>query len=207
MQSTSDQQDFLKYPPIAAAAPASILPEQTASWAYPQPEMTDEEAAFCLATGLLGRYYVSGHLGRMDAGRLGLVADAVAAAKSLRGDLLASTPFWPLGIPAWDAPWTALGLAVNGGALLTVWNRDPAAGAIELDLDRFTGSDLTVTTIFPRSLPEWSTHWDAETGRLRVAGPADEAGARVLRLQAVGRTAPGVPSPTATHSATRTQWR
>ena len=207
MQSTSDQQDFLKYPPIAAAAPASILPEQTASWAYPQPEMTDEEAAFCLATGLLGRFYVSGHLGRMERGRLELVADAVAVAKSLRGDLLASTPFWPLGVPTWDAPWTALGLAVDGGALLTVWNRDPAAGAIELELDRFAGSDLTVTTIFPRSLPEWSTHWDAETGRLRVAGPADEAGARVLRLQAVGRTAPGVPSPTATHSATRTQWR
>ena len=49
MQSTSDQQDFLKYPPIAASAPGAILPEQAASWAYPQPEMTQEEAAFCLA--------------------------------------------------------------------------------------------------------------------------------------------------------------
>ena len=60
MQSTSDQQDFRKYPPIAASAPVSMLPEQAASWAYPQPEMSDEEAAFCLVTGLLGRFYLSG---------------------------------------------------------------------------------------------------------------------------------------------------
>ena len=37
LQSTSDQQDFLRYPPIAAAAPAAITPEQAAIWAYPQP--------------------------------------------------------------------------------------------------------------------------------------------------------------------------
>ncbi|MGN7861229.1 glycoside hydrolase family 36 protein [Microbacterium sp. 22303] len=206
MQSTSDQQDFLRYPPIAAAAPASILPEQAASWAYPQPEMSEEEVAFCLATGLLGRFYVSGHLGRMDADRRGLVAGAVRAAKSLRHDLTTSMPFWPLGIPEWDAPWTALGLAIDGGALFTVWSRDPGAGPVELDLSRFAGIDLTVTTIFPRSLPEWDTHWNAETGRLRVAHHADEAGARVFRIQAAA-SSQGMASATATHSASRTQWR
>ncbi|MDF2712029.1 MAG: alpha-galactosidase, partial [Nonomuraea muscovyensis] len=40
LQSTSDQQDFLRYPPIAVAAPLSTLPEQAANWAYPQPGMT-----------------------------------------------------------------------------------------------------------------------------------------------------------------------
>ena len=39
LQSTSDQQDYLRYPPIAAAAPAGIAPEQAAVWAYPQPEL------------------------------------------------------------------------------------------------------------------------------------------------------------------------
>ena len=33
--STSDQQDFIRYPPIAAAAPMAIAPEQAAVWAYP----------------------------------------------------------------------------------------------------------------------------------------------------------------------------
>ena len=51
LQSTSDQQDPLRYPPIAAAAPLSMLPEQAANWAYPQPDMTDEQIAFTLCTG------------------------------------------------------------------------------------------------------------------------------------------------------------
>ena len=90
MQSTSDQQDFRKYPPIAASAPLSMLPEQAASWAYPQPEMTDEEVAFCLVTGLLGRFYVSGHLNHMDDARRALVAEAVR-----RGQAAAPVPRRP----------------------------------------------------------------------------------------------------------------
>lgn len=35
LQSTSDQQNPTRYPPIAAAAPMAVLPEQSASWAYP----------------------------------------------------------------------------------------------------------------------------------------------------------------------------
>ncbi|GFJ88411.1 glycoside hydrolase family 36 protein [Phytohabitans rumicis] len=65
LQSTSDQQEFLRYPPIAAAAFLSILPEQAGNWAYPQPEMSDEEIRFTLTTGMLGRLYLSGHLDRM----------------------------------------------------------------------------------------------------------------------------------------------
>jgi alpha-galactosidase len=199
MQSTSDQQDFLKYPPIAAAAPAQMLPEQAASWAYPQPEMSEEEVAFCLATGLLGRFYVSGHLARMDAERLHLVAEAVSLAKSLRAEVRASTPFWPLGTPAWDDRWIALGLHVPDGALVTVWDRGDGAGSTGLSLPAFAGREIVVTTLFPRSRPEWPVHWNAETGELRVSNPADEVGARVLRIQAAPNT------DAAAHSATRTQ--
>ena len=204
VQSTSDQQDFLKYPPIAASAPAAMLPEQAASWAYPQPEMSVEEVAFCLATGLLGRYYVSGHLARMDAERLALVSEAVEAAKALRGELAASTPFWPLGVPTWDGAWTALGLrterpGTDGGALVTVWNRDPAVPETVLSLPAFAGRELAVTPVFPRTLPEWQTHWDAGTGELRIVAGTGVVGARVLRLEAATKVA------SASHSATRTQ--
>lgn len=185
LQSTSDQQDFLKYPPIAAAAPAAVLPEQAASWAYPQPEMSHEEVAFCLATGLLGRFYVSGYLNRMDEPQLALVREAVALAKQLPRALTASTPFWPLGLPSWDAAWVSLGLAVGDAALVTVWNRDPAAAPAELALPAFTGSDIEIETVFPRYLPEWRTRWDAGTGILRVAKPAEEIGARLFRIHTV----------------------
>ena len=64
LQSTSDQQDFLLYPPIAAGAPVQILPEQAGNWAYPQPSMSHEEIAFTMVTGLSGRLYLSGFLDR-----------------------------------------------------------------------------------------------------------------------------------------------
>lgn len=40
--------------------------------------MDDETAVFTLATGILGRLYLSGFIDRMDEHRLALVRDAVA---------------------------------------------------------------------------------------------------------------------------------
>ncbi|WP_374008473.1 glycoside hydrolase family 36 protein [Leifsonia sp. LS-T14] len=187
MQSTSDQQDFLKYPPIAAAAPAAILPEQAASWAYPQPEMSQEEVAFCLATGLLGRFYVSGYLNRMDENQLGLVREAVATAKRIAPEIAQATPAWPLGLPTWEGPWTALALAAPTAHLVTVWNRDPESDGAVLDLGRLAGADVRITTIFPSANPEWPVHWDSEAGTLSVTNPTGEVGARVFRVEAVDR--------------------
>jgi alpha-galactosidase len=102
LQSTSDQQDFLRFPPIAAAAPAAIAPEQAANWAYPQPEFTDDEIAFTLAGALLGRVHLSGHLDRMSPKQHELVAEAVEAYKDIRADLAVAVPFWPLGPTSLD---------------------------------------------------------------------------------------------------------
>ncbi|MQM27018.1 glycoside hydrolase family 36 protein [Glycomyces albidus] len=182
MQSTSDQQDFTKFPPIAAAAPLSLLPEQAANWAYPQPGMTDEEAAFCLVTGLLGRFYVSGHLNRMNDRQRALVADAVRVAKTLRGAVATGHPHWPGGIPGWTDPWTALGLRGEHD-LVSVWRRGGPAST-ELAFPHLAGRDVEVAHVFPTGLPEWKTAWNARTGTLTVqAGDADIA-ARTLRLTA-----------------------
>jgi alpha-galactosidase len=180
MQSTSDQQEFTKYPPIAAAAPISLLPEQAASWAYPQPEMNAEEVAFCLVTGLLGRFYVSGFLNRMTEDQRAAVATAVATAKRLRGEIASGHPYWPAGLPEWTEPWVALGLRGDDD-LVSVWRRGGPA-TTELRFPHLAGRDLTVTTVFPRDLPEWKTAWDKATGTLSVhAGDAPTA-ARTLRL-------------------------
>lgn len=185
MQSTSDQQDFLTYPPITAAAPAAMLPEQAASWAYPQPEMSRAEVAFCLATGLLGRFYVSGYLNRMDEPRLALVADAVALAKQLAPEIRTSTPFWPLGLPSWEDPWTALGLQVPHSQLVTVWNRSLEPDTTELRFPALSGSEIRIHTLFPRTEPEWPTHWDPQTGTMHIRNPTGEVGARVLRIEVI----------------------
>ena len=183
MQSTSDQQDFTKFPPIAAAAPMSLLPEQAASWAYPQPGMSDEEVAFCLVTGLLGRFYVSGYLNRMDERGRGLVAEAVATAKSLRPELLAGHPHWPTGMPGWNDAWVSLGLRGSDGDLVSIWRRDGSTST-ELAFPHLAGRDVTIETVFPTDLPAWQTAWDAATGTLTVRANDGELAARTLRLTA-----------------------
>lgn len=189
MQSTSDQQDYLAYPPIAAMAPAQMLPEQAASWAYPQPNMSEEEVAFCLSTGLLGRFYLSGHLSQMDQTRRALVAEAVSVAQQIAPEIQAGTPIWPLGFPMWDARWVSVGLNSTCGAFVLVWDRDLLLpGEVELALPYFTGTEISVTTVFPRSLPSWDTHWDAKSGVLRVVNPIAGASARLLRIDAVHNT-------------------
>ncbi|MEH3078371.1 MAG: alpha-galactosidase [Quadrisphaera sp.] len=152
VQSTSDQQDLRRYPPIAAAAATAVLPEQAASWAYPQPDHTDDEIAFTLVAPLLGRVHLSGHLDHMDAPQKALVAEAVTAYKAHRASIPASTAFWPLGLPGWEDGWVAHGLqdAARGSALLAVWRRDDDDATAELALP--CGLDpASASVVFPRS--------------------------------------------------------
>ena len=178
LQSTSDQQDFRLSAAISAAAPASLLPEQAANWAYPQPGMPPEELAFALINGLAGRLYLSGKLDGMSEAETALVTEAVSAFRSIRADLAVSVPFWPLGLPGWHDDVLAVGFATPEASYLAVWNR-AAAASIELPLRHLAERDLTVSTVFPRALPEWSSSWSG--GVLRVEAPAGYA-ARLLQL-------------------------
>jgi alpha-galactosidase len=186
LQSTSDQQHPVRYPPIAVAAPLSVLPEQCANWAYPQPGMPVEEAAASLVTGLAGRLYLSGHLDRMSGPELALVREAVTAYSGLREGLRTTKPRWPLGLPGWEDSWLALELAAPGGTqtVLQLWNRQPGPREIVLPLPRFRGRRLDIETVFPARLPGWQTHWDPAGAQLRVRAPATSTAmsARILRL-------------------------
>ncbi|MFD1829389.1 glycoside hydrolase family 36 protein [Streptomyces desertarenae] len=194
LQSTSDQQNPLLYPPIAAAAPASVLPEQAGNWAYAQPEMTDGEAVFTLAGGILGRLYLAGRLDRMDAGRLGLVREAVAVHRALLPEIARALPLWPLGLAGPPGPWVATGLRVpppDGGAggdvLLTVWRRPGAPAALELPVAPLRGADAAPETVFPpprgTGAADWPLEWDARRGTLRLTCPVPAPAARVIRLR------------------------
>jgi len=184
LQSTSDQQDFRKYPPVAVSAPMMMLPEQAANWAYPQPGMTREEVAFCLVTGLLGRFFLSGHLNELSEEQHALVRQAMATAKEIRGEIRRAVPFWPLGLPGWDDSWVSLGLATPEGILLAVWNRDPQQDRITLPTGRFATSDASLATIFPHGLQPWQSQWDPRAGVLELSNTTGSLGARVFRIHA-----------------------
>jgi alpha-galactosidase len=128
LQSTSDQQDFLRYPPITAAVPAAVTPEQAATWAYPQPGFSDQEIIFTLCGALLGRIHLSGHIDRMSETQRRLVADAVDVYKQIRAELPGALPFWPLGLPEWTDSWLALGMRTPGAAYILVWHRGRVVG-------------------------------------------------------------------------------
>ncbi|WP_375389040.1 glycoside hydrolase family 36 protein [uncultured Amnibacterium sp.] len=177
LQSTSDQQDFRRYPVIAASAPMSMLPEQAASWAYPQPGMSEEEVAFCLVTGLLGRFFLSGHLDLMDRSSLALVTEAVALAKSIRSVLPQSLPRWPLGLPGWDDEWVALSLETPEQTYLAVWNRSDG-GVLELPVP----PSSTLRPVFPTTLTPWRTATIAP-GTIRLTNPTGRLGARLFAVE------------------------
>ncbi|GAB2865704.1 alpha-galactosidase [Actinocorallia aurea] len=185
LQSTTDQQNFTLYPPIAASAPLSVLPEQAGNWAYPQPEMTPEEAAFCLVTGMPGRMYLSGHLARMTDAQLASVREAVAVHKDVRAELAGSVPVWPLGLPGWSDPWTAVALVAGDTTYLALWHRGGDA-SVELSFPHLAGRDVVLDTLYPRDLTAYETSFDAGTGLLSVSDPVEApCTARFLRIRSV----------------------
>jgi alpha-galactosidase len=171
----------------------SMLPEQAASWAYPQPTMSDEQIAFCLVTGLLGRYYVSGYLNLMSETQLELVREAITTAKELRTDIAESVPVWPLGLPGWDDEWVALALSTERSQHVTVWKRTTTPASAALHFPNLVGVDVTVRTTFPTSLPEWDMTWDPTSGTLTIFAPTASEAARTIELVAV------TPTPTSEH--------
>ncbi|MEV1068777.1 alpha-galactosidase [Streptomyces sp. NPDC050263] len=173
LQSTSDQQDPLRYPPIAAAAATAATPEQAAVWAYPQPGFSPDAIAFTLTGALLGRVHLSGFLDRMSEAERELVRSAVSVYRSIRPEIADGLPFWPLGLPSWEDAWLAHGLHGPVGTLLTVWRRAPDQGdhgARTLPIPHLRGTHVRPTVLYPVGA-DASAVWDAADGRLTVALP------------------------------------
>lgn len=163
LQSTSDQQDFRLYPAIAAAAPAGVLPEQAANWAYPATSMTLAETAFALLGGLAGRMMLSGFLSDLRPEQRELVHEAVAVQKRWRRRMATAVPLWPLGLPGWDDEVIALALRSDDrepdGAetLLIVWSRGQARRIALPGL-----ASASVTCAFPAASDAWSVTSDGD---------------------------------------------
>ena len=186
LQSTSDQQDFLRYAAIAATAPAGVTPEQAAVWAYPQPEFGTGTIAFTLCSALLGRVHLSGHLDRMSQDQRRLVAEAVGVYKRIRRDLPDAFPFWPLGLPRWADSRLALGMRAPSATYLLAWHRGHGirgagdrpgeageadeAGEITLPVPHLRGRPAAAEVLYPAGGPA-RLAWRPDRAELAVSLP------------------------------------
>ena len=195
LQSTSDQCDPLIYAAIAAGAGLTILPEQQGNWGYAQQEMDDEAAVFTLATGILGRLYLSGFIDRMDEHRLALVRDAVALHRCVLTEQQELVPFWPARLPDFDGDWLVVGLRHPSFLpsedddpcdYIIVWRRG-GTPSVNVPLSE----DCHIEQIFPNpAVPEhapdakpWTVErMDPETVRLNAA-TSKQPSARIFAIR------------------------
>ncbi|MGW5423602.1 alpha-galactosidase [Streptomyces sp. NPDC003943] len=180
LQSTSDQQDLLRYAPIAASAPTAVTPEQGAVWAYPLPEDSPDEVALTMANALLGRIHLSGRISELSPEARNLVHEGVTVHKSIRADLPQALPAWPLGLPGWEDPWIALALRTPATTYLTAWRRSGEDTVRDLALPHLLGADVRAEVLYP-SDSKASATWHPDTSALTLTLPAAPS-AVLLRL-------------------------
>ncbi|KAK2766755.1 hypothetical protein FQN54_006069 [Arachnomyces sp. PD_36] len=181
IQSTSDQQDPIRYAAIAASVPTAVTPEQSATWAYPQPGWSDELNALTVVNSLLGRIHLSGPLDKLSAHQHQLITEGMTLYKKIRADLRHGVPFWPLGLPGWHDEWICFGIRTGNKRYISVWRRSGETSSITLPIREAAGVELRTECLYPTQLPCRAT-WDVVVGGLSVLLPAAPS-ARLFRLQ------------------------
>ncbi|MFI7061253.1 alpha-galactosidase [Kribbella sp. NPDC050124] len=171
IQSLTDQQNFRLMPPIAAASPLAITPEQAGVWSSVDGSMTDEDLAFSLITSLLFRVHLAGRIDTLSPAQRSIVRDALRTYRDIRGTMTAGTPYWPLGLPGWRDDWIAVGRRTGAGSLLAVWRREGEAKVtLPLEVD-------DVEVLYPR----WGGEViNVDSDGVEICLPVNSA--RLLRL-------------------------
>ncbi|KAJ5611471.1 alpha-galactosidase [Penicillium herquei] len=177
IQSTSDQQDPYLYSGISATVLTAVTPEQSASWAYPQPDYNDDLNALCLVNSLMGRVHLSGRIDLLNEKQMGLVVEAMQAYKEIRGHIRNSVPYWPLGLPKWKDDWLVLELRHGKHRYIAVWRR---GGGVRIDLPIGQKGLSHYETLFPRKLST-SFSWKPDSKTLSIDIPHAPS-ARLIHL-------------------------
>ncbi|MCI8321494.1 MAG: alpha-galactosidase [Dorea sp.] len=194
IQSTSDQDDYVKYAVIAANAPTGAAPEQAAVWAYPRnheqklsEEELAEETVFNMVNAMLLRIHQSGPLASLDERRKHLVKEGIRIYKRIREDIRNMVPFWPLGLADYEDAWVSLGLKSDETAYLAVWKRMEGDRQIELPVKRWIhqGRQVKIDCIYP---PESDTsyEYDAERNVIKIQTDKQRMG-RLFQIQFLRR--------------------
>ncbi len=124
LQSSSDQEDYRKYPSIASGTMGAVLPEQLGNWSYPRAGGNPDEASFNMVNAMLGRIILSGDLARLSEDSRREVLDGIRIYKeTIRPLIPFAAPFFPIGLPSMadtTSP-VAVGIRQSGQAFISVW--------------------------------------------------------------------------------------
>lgn len=196
MVSSSDQEDYTKYPSIIGGMLAAVLPEQNGIWAYPYPllvshhdhpewlddkeyrnSMQDgEQTIFNMINGLCGNLYVSGRVDKADDLNLFLIKEAITLYRAERTHIRNSSPIWPLGFKAVNdsTGWNSVGLASmdNTRVLLAVWRLESEGSTIRLPISGWENCSVEVKQLYPEADPyQVVNNYDLVDGALTVNLP------------------------------------
>lgn len=180
IQSTSDQEDYVRYATIAANAPSALTPEQAAIWSYPLRKGGCEEVIYNMVNAILLRIHQSGHLPELDAERFRYVKEALSYYKSIRMDIRKALPYWPLGVSAYKDPWVSLGLRISGKEYLAVWRRNSQFSMTTIPIRHLRGKEVEVACGYPEKA-DCAWKWNSEAGELTIDLPVPVS-ARVFEL-------------------------
>ena len=183
IQSTSDQEDYIRYATIAANSPMALTPEQAAIWSYPLTEGDKEEVIFNMVNAILLRIHQSGHLVNLSQERFDLVKEAISYYKTIRVDIKNAVPFWPLGLSKYRDPWVSMGLNAGKKDYVAVWRRTSQTAFATIPVEHRKGQDLKVVCGYPKAEP-CNYKWNKEAGELTVEFP-NPVSARLFCLEEV----------------------
>lgn len=183
IQSTSDQEDYIKYATIAANAPSGLTPEQAAVWSYPMTEGDEEETIFNMVNAMLLRIHQSGHILNMSETRVALISEGIACYKRIRNDIKESLPFWPLGFSHYMDPWSALGQRCGDNSYVAIWRRTSDNCTKIIPVEHLKGKNVRLSQIYPGE-PNYQIEckWNREEGSFTVRMPK-EFSARLFRIE------------------------
>lgn len=137
IQSVTDQSDYKKMIPIAAAAASAALPEQAAIWSYPVSKDDMTAVATNMVNSMLLRMHLSGEIMNLDPEQLQLVKDGVACYKEIRTSIANSLPFYPLGIESYGKDWVCAGYKGESASYLTIWKLDSEDTNVQIPVDEY----------------------------------------------------------------------
>lgn len=181
IQSTSDQEDYVRYATIAANSPSAVTPEQSAIWSYPLTQGDKEEVIYNMVNALFLRIHQSGHLVNLEQERMQYVKEALSYYKKIRMDIKTALPYWPLGISEYKDPWVSLGLRAEEKDYLAVWKRNSKDDMVHIPVKHLKGKEVHAVCTYPQDA-ECTWHWNKEAGTLTVNIPA-KIGARIFELK------------------------